>query len=259
MEKVGLRKRIKRCIRWLIRTPLVLNAISFVAYTYTWLIGKTCKFEIHGQQEFEDLIAENNGGIFVAWHGRALMLPFFWRNTRTMKALVSPHYDGRIIAGMLKRYHIYSIDGSSDRKSVSAALDIITELEEGTVISLISDGPRGPNMRLNKSVIYFAQKTGKPIMGFTYSTEKAKIVQKSWDKMLLPKLFTQGVIYGTKPMFVPKDANDEELENLRQQFENELNQLTFAADERFGLPKVEVGTMSKKDQIMLNNAVKEGD
>ena len=258
MEKVSLRRRIKRGIRWVIRTPIILSTISFLAYAYTWLIGKTCKFELHGQQEFEDLIAENNGGIFVAWHGRALMLPFFWRNTRMMKALVSPHYDGRIIAGMLKRYHIYSIDGSSDRRAVSAAMDVVKELENGTVVSLISDGPRGPNMRLNKSVIYFAQKTGKPIMGFTYSTEKAKIVQKSWDKMLLPKLFSKGVVYGTKPMFVPQDANDGELEKLRQQFEDELNQLTFAADERCGLPKIEIGTISAKHQIVMSRAVKKG-
>ena len=258
MQKVGLRKRIKRGIRWVIRTPVVLSSISFLAYVYTWLIGKTSKFELHGQQEFEDLIAENDGGIFVAWHGRALMLPFFWRNTRTMKALVSPHYDGRIIAGMLKKYHIYSIDGSSDRRAVSAAMDIVKELESGTVVSLISDGPRGPNMHLNKSVIYFAQKTGKPIMGFTYSTEKAKIVQKSWDKMLLPKLFSKGIVYGTKPMFVPHEATEEELETLRQQFEDELNQLTFAADEKCGLPKVEIGTVSKKNQPEFNNSVAKG-
>lgn len=238
MTGVPLKKKIKHLIRGIGRTAPVLYTMGTIAYVYSWLIGKTCKFELHGQQEFEDMIAANNGGIFVAWHGRALVLPYFWRNTRQMKALVSPHADGRIIAQLLKNYHILSIDGSSDRQARSAALDIVDELNRGTVVSLISDGPRGPRMRLNKSVIYFAQKTGKPIMGFTYSAEKAVVMKKSWDAMLLPKLGQKGVIYGTKPMFVPADATDEEKEALRLQFEEELNALTFLADEKCGIERI---------------------
>ena len=155
-----------------------------------------------------------------------------------MKALVSPHADGRIIARLLRGYHILSIDGSSDRKATAAALEIVKELNQGTVVSLISDGPRGPRMRLNKSVIYFAQKTGKPIMGFTYSSENAKVFHKSWDAMLLPKLWKKGVVYGTQPMFVPQNASEEEMEVLRLKFEEELNALTFAADEKCHIEKV---------------------
>lgn len=235
---MSLKKRIKHIVRWFGKSAPVVYLIGTVAYIYSWLVGKTGKFEVHGQQEFEDMIAQNNGGIFVAWHGRALMLPFFWRNTRQMKALVSPHADGRIIARLLRGYHILSIDGSSDRKATAAALEIVKELNQGTVVSLISDGPRGPRMRLNKSVIYFAQKTGKPIMGFTYSSENAKVFHKSWDAMLLPKLWQKGVVYGTKPMFVPQNAGEEDMEMLRLKFEEELNALTFAADEKCNIEKV---------------------
>lgn len=247
-----LKKKIKKFFKELGRKPFVLNVIGFFAGTYVWLVGKTGRFEIHGQVEFEQLIKENDGGIFVTWHGRALMLPFFWRNIRLMKALVSPHADGRIIARLLRMFHIYSIDGSSDRHALGAALEIVKELSQGTVVSLISDGPRGPRMRLNKSVIYFAQKTGKPIMGFTYSSEGAKVAEKSWDAMLLPKLFARGVVYGTKPMFVPQDATEEEMEKLRLQFENELNALTLRADRKCGiaeiLPNDEVKAKRKKQK-----------
>ena len=233
-----MRKKIKHLLKWFGRTRLVTFLIGSLAYLYSWFVGKTGRFAIFGQQEFEQLIAQNNGGIFVARHGRALMLPFFWRNTRLMKALVSPHNDGRIIAQMLKYYHILSIDGSSDRHATAAALDIIKELNDGTVVSLISDGPRGPRMRLNKSVIYFAQKTGKPIMGFTYSSRHATVLAKAWDAMLLPKPFQQGIVYGTKPLYVPADASDEQLEQLRRQFEDELNELTHKADRQCGLPLI---------------------
>lgn len=238
MAGFSLKKITKPFVKWIGRSTPVLYIVGSIAYVYSWLVGKTSHFEIHGQQEFEDTITQNNGGIFVTWHGRALMLPFFWSNIRKMKALVSPHADGRIISILLKYYHILTIKGSSDRQAASAALDIINELNQGTVVALISDGPRGPRMRLNKSVIYFAQKTGKPIMGFVYSAENAKVMKKSWDAMLLPKLGQKGVIYGTKPMFVPADADENEKEALRRQFEEELNALTLAADEKCGIGKI---------------------
>jgi len=240
-----LKKRIKHFVRDIFRLPFVLSFIGWVAGLYVRLVGKTSRFDVQGAEEFERLIAAHNGGIFVSWHGRALMLPYFWRNPRLMKALVSPHADGRIIARLLKMFHIYTIDGSSDRKALAAALDITKELEAGTVVSLIPDGPRGPSMRLNKSVIYFAKVSQKPVMGFTYSAKGAAIMRKSWDDMLLPRPFSEGVVRATKPLFVPVDASEEEMEILRRQFEDELNALTLAADKACGLPEVMVGKEKK--------------
>ena len=242
---MNLKKKIKHLIRDFMRLPIMLNIIGTLAGVYVWLVGKTGNFDVQGQEEFEQLIAKHNGGIFVTWHGRALMLPFFWRNTRQMKALVSPHQDGRIIARLLRMFHILSIDGSSDRHALGAALEIVKELNNGTVVSLISDGPRGPSMRLNKSVMYFAQKTGKPIMGFTYSAKGSKIAKKSWDSMLVPPLFCTGCVRATKPLFVPAEADEGALEVLRQQFEDELNNITFAADRCCGLPDILPGKEKK--------------
>ncbi len=233
-----LKKAFKHLRQNLLKNPVVLDWLGGMAYFYTRFVGATGKFEIEGLEEFEKLVADNDGGIFVAWHGRALLLPYFWRNSRQMKALVSPHNDGRIITRLLRGFKILSIDGSSDRKALPAALNIVRELEQGTVVALISDGPRGPRMRLNKSVIYFAQKTGKPIMGFTYSSRGAKVLTKSWDAMLLPKPFASGAVVATKPLFVPATATEEEMEQMRQTFEAELNQLTLELDRRFGLPEI---------------------
>ena len=157
MSSTEFRTKIKHLRQKISKLPVVLDLIGGLAYLYAWLAGKTGKFDVSGIDEFEKLIADNDGGIFVAWHGRALMLPYFWRNPRQMKALVSPHNDGRIIARLLRGFNILSIDGSSYRKALPAALSIVHELEQGTVVALIPDGPRGPRMRLNKSVIYFAE------------------------------------------------------------------------------------------------------
>lgn len=243
-----LKKKIKHFRQGLLRSPFVFNFIGWLAGAYVRLVGKTSRFDVRGMEDFERMITENDGGIFVTWHGRALMLPYFWRNIRLMKALVSPHADGRIIAKLLNMFHILTIDGSSDRKALSAALEINKELTEGTVVSLIPDGPRGPSMRLNKSVIYFAKTTGKPVMGMTYSARGAIVMRNSWDDMLLPHLFCNGVVRMTKPLYVPHDASEEECERLRLAFETELNELTFAADKECNInpPIVPKERKSKK-------------
>lgn len=243
---MDFKKSLKHCCKGVAKSRWVLETIGRLAFTYAWLVGKTGRFDVQGVSEFEQLVEENDGGIFVTWHGRALMLPFFWRNTRLMKALVSPHSDGRIIAKLLNLFDILTIDGSTDRKATKAALEIVKELNKGTVVALISDGPRGPRMRLNKSVIYFAQKTGKPVMGFAYSSKKALVMRNSWDNMLLPRLFARGKVAATKPLFVPKNATEEELEQLRCQFEDELNQITMRLDKECGLAPIVPGEDKKK-------------
>ena len=240
---------LKHLRQKILKKPIVLDLLGGAAYLYARLVGATGKYEISGIDEFEKLVADNDGGIFVAWHGRALLLPYFWRNPRQMKALVSPHNDGRIIAKLLRGFKILSIDGSSDRKALPAALYIVRELEKGTVVALISDGPRGPRMRLNKSVIYFAQKTGKPVMGFTYSSRGAKVLSKSWDAMLLPKPFAEGAVAATKPLFVPADATEEDMEQMRLAFEAELNRLTQELDKRFDLPEILPADGQKEKRI----------
>jgi len=236
-----IKKRLKHLWRGFFHSEAILDIISILALLYTKLVGKSSKFKVNGLSEFEEMVTKYDGGIFVTWHGRALMLPFFWRNVRLMKALVSPHNDGRIIANILKGYNILSIDGSSDKNAGGAAFCIINELKKGTVVSLISDGPRGPAQRLHKSVIYFAQKTKKPIMGFTYSAKGAKVCRKSWDDMLIPLPFSEGVVYATKPLFVPENISDEEAERLRKEFEDELNTLTAKADAEYGIKGITPG------------------
>ena len=248
-KNMEFKTTLKHLRQKILKKPIVLDLLGGAAYLYARLVGATGKYEISGIDEFEKLVADNDGGIFVAWHGRALLLPYFWRNPRQMKALVSPHNDGRIIAKLLRGFKILSIDGSSDRKALPAALDIVRELEKGTVVALISDGPRGPRMRLNKSVIYFAQKTGKPVMGFTYSSRGAKVLSKSWDAMLLPKPFAEGAVAATKPLFVPADATEEDMEQMRLAFEAELNRLTQELDKRFDLPEILPADGQKEKRI----------
>ncbi len=242
----ALKKKIKHLLKAILRSKLIYNLIGYIAFVYVWFVGKTSTCDISPILKSHKDAQETDGAIIVIWHGRALMLPYFMPKGVHVKALVSPHNDGRIIARLLNCFGLSTIDGSSNEHASRAALEIYKELSSGSIVAIIPDGPRGPRMRLNKSVIYFAKKTGKPIIGLTYSSKGAKVLHKSWDAMMLPKPFTNIILKTTDPIFIPKNLKDEELEQTRKSVEDELNTITLQADKLCDIEEIEIGYVRKK-------------
>ena len=149
---------------------------------------------------------------------------------------------------ILAKFGIGNVNGSTDKKSTEAAIELMRNLQQGNSIAIIPDGPRGPSMKLGMSPLFYAQKSGKPIMGITYSIAGAKIINKSWDKMLVPLPFHKGMYAITEPVFIPADASAEELEKYRLQIETTLNELTWRLDKEMGLPFIEQGSVAKKSR-----------
>jgi hypothetical protein len=98
------------------------------------------------------------------------------------------------------------------------------------------------------SPLFYAQKSGKPLIGITYSIAGSKVISRSWDSMLVPLPFHKGMYAITKPTFIPADATPEELEQYRQKIEQKLNELTWELDKKMGLPFIAQGTVAKKSR-----------
>ncbi|MBQ9034649.1 MAG: lysophospholipid acyltransferase family protein [Alphaproteobacteria bacterium] len=230
-------------------SPLGEKIIGNVAYFYLKFVGLTTRWQsVTGVKETYETLEKYGSMIVIGWHGRTLLMPYFWNKTSNLNALVSPHRDGRIIVHILRKFGIGNIDGSTDRNSKEAAMELMRNLQQGNSIAIIPDGPRGPSMKLTMSPLFYAQKSGKPILGITYSTEGAKIVLKSWDNMLVPLPFHRGMYAITEPIFIPPEATAGELEQYRQKIETTLNELTWKLDKAMGLPYVAPGKEAKKSR-----------
>jgi lysophospholipid acyltransferase (LPLAT)-like uncharacterized protein len=48
----------------------------------------------------------------------------------------------------------------------------------------------------------------------------------SWDKLQIPKPFTRAKVFIAEPIYVAKNADDEEVENKRQELQKKLDQTT---------------------------------
>ncbi len=227
------------------KSKFAVNIISRIAYWYIKFVKYTTKWDLRGVETFYENLEKYGSVIFIAWHGRVPMAPSFWDNRKPLKALVSPHRDGQLVAAMLHRFGIGNIDGSSNENANGAAISIMKELKNGTTIAIIPDGPRGPSMTMSLSPVYYAQKAGIPVLGVTYSIENSIIIEKSWDKMIVPKPFNKGICAVTKPFFIPKDASKTELEKYRLEIENTLNNLTWKIDKELNIPYIPKGTVPK--------------
>lgn len=234
--------------------------IGNLAYLYLKFVGLTTRWQVSGVKEAYEMLDKHGSMIVIGWHGRTLEMPYFWNKSRPLNALVSPHRDGRLIVNILKKFGIGNISGSTNKNSTEAALELMRNLQQNNSIAIIPDGPRGPGMKLTMSPLFYAQKSGKPIIGITYSIAGAKIIEKSWDRMLVPLPFRRGMYSITEPFFIPAEATAEELEKYRLQIETTLNELTWKLDREMGIPYIPQGTVAKKSrkQMLTEKNQKEG-
>ena len=241
---------IKPYIKKLYQTDFVRNIISTLLYLYTRLVYKTSKWQVINREKLIDIWENGQTFILVGWHGRALMYSAFRDYRFPLNALVSLHKDGRIIASLLQKYGLGTIGGSSNKNAKGAALGLMNSLKDNTSICIIPDGPRGPRMHMTESPIYYAHKAGVPIIGITYSVKKGKIMEKSWDKMMIPYPFNEGICRFSDPIYIPQNATKADLEKYRQKVENMLNQQSIETDIALGrtpiLPGSEIKTKNDK-------------
>ena len=226
---------IKNNIKKALKSTPVIKCLSFIISLYARFAGFTTKWELKGFDNFIKNFHDSNV-VLIGWHSRATMLPYFWNKhiKTSLSALVSPHQDGQIIAHFLKRFNIKPINGSSNEKGRQGALEMMRELISNSNIFISPDGPRGPRMRLKKSPLYFAQKSGRPICCACFSTNKALIFEKAWDKTMVALPFGKGIMKISAPIYIPQDISDEEFEQYRKKIEDIAISLSIECDKYVG-------------------------
>ena len=205
--------------------------LSFIGWLIISLWSRTVRVRFVNKDASDRLKAEGKNVIYAFWHGRQFLLFHNHRNN----AIVIPaseSRDGEIQAGILRRFGFDVVRGSSKRKGDRAALGLIDGLRKGKSIALAVDGPRGPIYEVKQGVTYLAGKLGKVIIPVSTSAKRFWVLEKIWDKYLLPVPFTSAVIVYGEPLSVP-GTGAEVLESKRRELTDALNAVMKQADEHF--------------------------
>lgn len=128
--------------------------------------------------------------IFAFWHRTLLVCAHRFRN-KEIAILISPSFDGELIARTVERLGFHPVRGSSSRGGASGLRAMAQAYREGHRCAFTADGPRGPNMVAKAGPVQLAELTGASWIGAYYALPERRWELHSWDRFMIPKPFSR--------------------------------------------------------------------
>jgi len=184
--------------------------------------------------------------IIAMWHGQHFLAPFIKRDPdkHRTKVLISRHRDGEINARAAHRLGIGTIRGSGahngefQRKGGAAAFtEMLEALRQDYNVAMTADVPKIAR-KAGMGIVKLAQFSGRPIYPVAIASSR-RIMLDNWDRSVVNLPFSHVAIVASEGVTVPREADDAELEAVRQAVERGLNEVTaraYAIVDRSGEP-----------------------
>lgn len=214
------------------RHPWWLAPAAVLGALLLRLLGMTWRIERVGTAEREARRQAGERWIFALWHAHLLPLTFDHRDWG-VGVLISQHRDGELVARMVERLGYVTGRGSSTRGGDEGARDMLRFAEEGRVLAITPDGPRGPAEQVKPGLVYLASRTGFPIVPVAMSAHPAWRM-RSWDGFRVPWPFARVMIGYGAPVLVPPRLEDDQIEGWRVRIQGSLQDLTRDLERRVG-------------------------
>ncbi len=197
----SLRKQLLRTLALWFIPPIGALLIRFIYFTNTK--------RFHLPQTIP-----NEPVIFAFWHGDLLMQPYLYyqfRQTPKANVLISDHFDGQIIARIMRYFKLGTIHGSTTRGGAKVLIQGLKSLSEGYDIGITPDGPKGPRHEMSDGAVIMAQKRHAKVI--VYSCVPSRYWQlPSWDRFTVPKPFGTLDFYASEPI----DVNGLEMDEAKK-------------------------------------------
>jgi lysophospholipid acyltransferase (LPLAT)-like uncharacterized protein len=164
--------------------------------------------------------------IWAFWHNRLLLLPVIyrrWARHRKLCVLTSPSRDGAVLAGIVKRFGIGSVRGSSNKRAAQSLVECRRRLLAGWDLGVTPDGPRGPVYVAAPGVIQLARLTGRPLMPVQVEYSR-KWRLKSWDRFQIPRPFSRVTLISLPPVTLAEGSMEEASAKLAELLGGQLEE-----------------------------------
>ena len=159
--------------------------------------------------------------LWAFWHNKLFIMPHLFERHfpgRLGAALASASRDGEIISAFIRHFGIRPIRGSTSRRGAGALVEMKRAIQDGYIMAITPDGPRGPRYRLSPGVVKLAQVTGGLILPI-HVTYSSYWQLKTWDGFMIPKPFSRVHITFDILHEIPATANGELFEYQRLRLE----------------------------------------
>jgi len=213
-----------------LKDRLLIRSADLVFFILINLIGRTVRFEIEGWDNWEAASRDGKIPIYTFWHNRVFLATYFWRRRRIV-VMTSRSFDGEYIARFIQRFGYGAARGSSTRGATGALVEMVRLMRAGCPTAFTIDGPKGPRYVAKMGAVLLAKKTGNPILPFAITARKFWEAKKSWDGFQTPKPFTRARVYIAPPIYVPPDADEEQLKAKRDELQSALDEINHREEE----------------------------
>ncbi len=213
-----------------LKDRLLIRSADLVFFILINLIGRTVRFEIEGWDNWEAASRDGKIPIYTFWHNRVFLATYFWRRRRIV-VMTSRSFDGEYIARFIQRFGYGAARGSSTRGATGAIVEMVRLMRAGCPTAFTIDGPKGPRYVAKMGAVLLAKKTGNPILPFAITARKFWEAKKSWDGFQTPKPFTRARVYIAPPIYVPPDADEEQLKAKRDELQSALDEINHREEE----------------------------
>jgi lysophospholipid acyltransferase (LPLAT)-like uncharacterized protein len=227
--------------------PVVQFLIGRGIGVYMLLVSASTRWQRVNHAAVEPFWRGRGRLVACTWHGRFMQMHKLWvfgQGAIKGKMLVSRSREGEIAALAARTVGAEVIRGSAakgdqQKGGMEAVREMVRHIENGGVIGVTPDGPRGPRMRAKMGPVQVAKLAEAPLICFAWST-RWRIVFDSWDRLVFPLPFGRGVLVWGDPIPPPApDANGAEMERVRAALEAEMNRVSAEADRLAGVAVIE--------------------
>lgn len=125
----------------------------------------------------------------------------YYTKRKEADTIVSNHFDGELVARLMRLFGGGTIRGSSSKGGASVLRNALKSLQKGRDIALTPDGPRGPRHSVADGAAVLAMMKKVPIITMNCNPT-AYWSMKSWDRFCIPKPFSTIEFYYGEPFYV---------------------------------------------------------
>lgn len=207
--------------------PVVKLLLRLLLYSYRLI-------KVEGAQ-LEKKALEKSGGkaVYCTWHQRLVFHPRYL-SKKNVTVMISQSRDGEFAARLIKALGLKDVRGSSTRGGRVALKTLTQMIVDGkTNGGMVVDGPLGPARVVKMGAVILAKNSRAPVIPLMWSADKCWVLN-SWDRFIIPKPFAKIVYCICEPIWVPDNAEGDELEYYRKLLEDRLNASARWCDEQYG-------------------------
>jgi lysophospholipid acyltransferase (LPLAT)-like uncharacterized protein len=184
---------------------------SFLLKKLSWLLLETVVFssrvKVSGRENIAELQDKNLPLIYIFWHRHILFVIHQFKNSGA-RPLISLSKDGEMVTAVAEEFGLKPIRGSSSKGGARAFLNMVRSVQkENAQVLITADGPKGPARQIKAGTVQLAAKTGAYVIPISWRGSRVKVLEKSWDRFLVPLPFGRIHFAYGHPLKI--SANDE--------------------------------------------------